>query len=372
MKKFVLGLVSGVILTASTVAYASDAIQAYLFPVRLEMNGRTLEGDAESPILNYNGLAYAPVRSLVESMGGTVGFERETNTIAVRYPDLAHVRENAELDLTKPEAIRLFGDKYAEIAYPGDYSGLLPEAVELWRYDFGVRGGYRVQNVRQYTETWADVDGLRSGGVRLQLLFGWKEERVAGYTIAYATESGEIRYEVGEEQLKQVADRLMAAKDELEHKHDIRLIFVGAFGQQVELDFRRPADYEKPWSPSELAALRRTVHETAGLSVVQPFPLRLVPFFLKPQPDMAGVITGIDEQKERILIVDQTTLLGEAGMPEAVWVQLNEEGKIVNADGEELAFDDLEVGRQVKAWYDYGIFNDSYPGQTKALKIVAM
>jgi hypothetical protein len=40
MKKFILDLACGVALTATSAVYASDTIQAYLFPAKFVFNGK--------------------------------------------------------------------------------------------------------------------------------------------------------------------------------------------------------------------------------------------------------------------------------------------------------------------------------------------
>ncbi|SED10877.1 hypothetical protein [Paenibacillus sp. GP183] len=42
MKKFLIGLTCGIALTATTAVYASDTIQAYLFPAKIEINGQSV------------------------------------------------------------------------------------------------------------------------------------------------------------------------------------------------------------------------------------------------------------------------------------------------------------------------------------------
>lgn len=76
MKKFILGLTCGIILTASTAAYATDTIQAYLFPAKFEFNGLSKPLDTnEYVVLNHNGHTYVPVRFVAESMGKIVKYE---------------------------------------------------------------------------------------------------------------------------------------------------------------------------------------------------------------------------------------------------------------------------------------------------------
>jgi hypothetical protein len=77
MKKFLLGLTTGVILAGSTAVYASNSIQALLFPAKVtfHVNGeiKELDGDQTS-ILNYNNKTYIPLRTFAESMGSRVDY----------------------------------------------------------------------------------------------------------------------------------------------------------------------------------------------------------------------------------------------------------------------------------------------------------
>ncbi|MDQ0877504.1 hypothetical protein QFZ77_006163 [Paenibacillus sp. V4I3] len=90
MKKFILGLTCGIILTASTAAYASDTIQAYLFPATFEFNGLSKQLDTnEYVVLNHNGHAYVPVRFVAESMGKIVKYEDDTKIISIEDTNLS-------------------------------------------------------------------------------------------------------------------------------------------------------------------------------------------------------------------------------------------------------------------------------------------
>lgn len=89
MKKFVLGLICGVGLTATTAVYAADTIQAYLFPAKFEVNGQNKEIGSEYTVLNYNGHAYVPVRFVAESMGALVKYEDTTRTISIEQTNLS-------------------------------------------------------------------------------------------------------------------------------------------------------------------------------------------------------------------------------------------------------------------------------------------
>ncbi|MDQ0888933.1 hypothetical protein QFZ81_004021 [Paenibacillus sp. V4I9] len=75
MKKFITGLVIGIGVTSATAAYASDTIQAFLFPADIVINGHVKNVDGkEYALLNYNGHAYVPVRYVAENMGAYVEY----------------------------------------------------------------------------------------------------------------------------------------------------------------------------------------------------------------------------------------------------------------------------------------------------------
>jgi hypothetical protein len=75
LKKFILGLICGIALTATTAVYASDSIQAYLFPAFFKINGLNAPlDDKEYAVLNYQGHAYVPVRFIAEQLGAFVDY----------------------------------------------------------------------------------------------------------------------------------------------------------------------------------------------------------------------------------------------------------------------------------------------------------
>jgi hypothetical protein len=77
LKKFVVGLICGAALSMTTVAFASDTIQAILFPSKItfEMKGNQVVLDTnENPVLNYNDKTYIPLRAFAEAMGASVDF----------------------------------------------------------------------------------------------------------------------------------------------------------------------------------------------------------------------------------------------------------------------------------------------------------
>ncbi len=83
MKKFVVGLICGAALSMTTVAFASDTIQAILFPSKItfEMKGNQVVLDTnENPVLNYNNKTYIPLRAFAEAMGASVDFVAGSET----------------------------------------------------------------------------------------------------------------------------------------------------------------------------------------------------------------------------------------------------------------------------------------------------
>lgn len=85
MKKFIAGLIFGLVISLAAVAYASDTIQAYLFPAKITVNGKEASMGEEYKILNYEGHAYLPIRYVGEYIGGFVDYDEDTNTITLNY-----------------------------------------------------------------------------------------------------------------------------------------------------------------------------------------------------------------------------------------------------------------------------------------------
>lgn len=89
LKKFMLGLLCGIAIAASSVVYASDTIQAYLFPAKFVFNGQTKELSGGYTTLNYMGHVYVPVRFVAESLGKLVKYEEDTKVISIDDTNLS-------------------------------------------------------------------------------------------------------------------------------------------------------------------------------------------------------------------------------------------------------------------------------------------
>jgi hypothetical protein len=85
MKKFIMGVVVGGILSLTSVVAASDSIQTYLFEAYFTINGHSTTVDKGYSVLNYNGSAYVPVRFLAEQLGASVDYNDVNKEIVINH-----------------------------------------------------------------------------------------------------------------------------------------------------------------------------------------------------------------------------------------------------------------------------------------------
>lgn len=93
MKKL---LLAGAIVTLSIVSLpkqvgTSNDIEASLFTVSVSVNNKDLTF-SNSPILNYEGKAYLPVRELVDEIDGVVSYVEEKRKIEINIPSMFNKR----------------------------------------------------------------------------------------------------------------------------------------------------------------------------------------------------------------------------------------------------------------------------------------
>ena|GEM_PF-1616526 len=78
MKKFIVGLLCGIVLCFSTAAVASNGIKAVLFPSKITFHSgnqvKELSHAEGTEVLNYNNRTYIPLRAFVEATGAVVNF----------------------------------------------------------------------------------------------------------------------------------------------------------------------------------------------------------------------------------------------------------------------------------------------------------
>lgn len=84
----------GLAIACSTVIFASDSIQALLFPASFEINGSNIGLNNDYKVLNVDGHAYVPIRFIAENLGATIDYDAESEKIFVK---------NKILDLTDPD-----------------------------------------------------------------------------------------------------------------------------------------------------------------------------------------------------------------------------------------------------------------------------
>ncbi|WNR45359.1 stalk domain-containing protein [Paenibacillus roseipurpureus] len=172
MKKFMLGLLCGIGLTASTAVLASETISAYLFPATFEINGKSKELDSEYKVLNYNNHAYVPIRFISESLGLGVRYIDRDRVISIsneptnadetaRKVWLTQYRLNVGNDEVYVRSI--LGAPYAERTNDDNQQA-------VWRYDFAAASDY------QYNGLSIDLEGLKEGKVNGQLIIHWSDD----------------------------------------------------------------------------------------------------------------------------------------------------------------------------------------------------
>ncbi|NEN85839.1 stalk domain-containing protein [Paenibacillus elgii] len=83
MRKYVIGFVFGTFVSMSTMVYASDAIQAFLFPVKISFNEKRMDM-SEYKVLNYENHAYVPIRFIAENIGISIDYNANLNEIALK------------------------------------------------------------------------------------------------------------------------------------------------------------------------------------------------------------------------------------------------------------------------------------------------
>ncbi|WP_171655112.1 stalk domain-containing protein [Paenibacillus foliorum] len=84
MKKFILGLVLGGLLSISTAAYATNSLEVLLFPVHFLINGQSKQVTNGYTVFNYNGNAYVPIRFIAENMAAEVVYDEAYNRVRIQ------------------------------------------------------------------------------------------------------------------------------------------------------------------------------------------------------------------------------------------------------------------------------------------------
>lgn len=89
-----MGLCCGLLFAGTSVAVASDSIQALLFPASFEINGTQMVMSKDYKVLNVDGHVYVPIRYVAVNLGATIDYDADLQKIFVK---------NAALNITDPD-----------------------------------------------------------------------------------------------------------------------------------------------------------------------------------------------------------------------------------------------------------------------------
>ncbi|MBU7315697.1 stalk domain-containing protein [Paenibacillus oleatilyticus] len=169
MKKFILGLLCGAVLAASTAVYASDEIRATLFPVKLKFNGEVRDTGSRFAILNYDGHTYVPLRFMAENLGAGAVYDEEARTVSVvsEPKNASDAQKKIWAATYRLERGMEAKDVKSVLGEPSFLTLIDSSKQQLWRYDFGAAAGYSSGGLS------ADTEGLRRGDLEGQLFIRW-------------------------------------------------------------------------------------------------------------------------------------------------------------------------------------------------------
>jgi hypothetical protein len=85
MKRFVLGLILGTLLSLSSVAVASNKFEVIEQSINLVFNGKQMSLGQEYVAFNYDGHLYLPIRYFAESMGAAIGYNSTNETVSILF-----------------------------------------------------------------------------------------------------------------------------------------------------------------------------------------------------------------------------------------------------------------------------------------------
>lgn len=85
MKKFIGGLVCGIVISLCTAVYAEKLGELNLFPVAFKFNDKTVSLEENYVSLNYEGHTYVPLRFIAENLGALVSYDSRSGTVSILY-----------------------------------------------------------------------------------------------------------------------------------------------------------------------------------------------------------------------------------------------------------------------------------------------
>jgi len=174
-------------------------------------------------------------------------------------------------------------------------------------------------------------------------------------------------HEFSQSYLEAILQKIIDNREQIERQHSIRFNMGNVENDQMWIEIRNHGNIEKAISEPELAEIKKTLFEIANIE----FPLSLtIRECCTREADITGTITEVDQEKNRLLVIDEREIFEYTGEPMATWIQLTDDGKVYPSGKESpIPLNQTLVGKEAKAW-TVGIYLTSNPGQTSAVKVV--
>ncbi len=169
------------------------------------------------------------------------------------------------------------------------------------------------------------------------------------------------------ERIQNIQNRIVEAWPEIRDRHSVELRFALTENDVVYLDIRSFGDFERTLTQEDREAIRDSLFELIG----EEFEVEIAGGgCCDGPPAVTGIVKQFDAASGRVLIVNEDKMIGDSDMPDAYWISLASDGKVIAGDEEPVGvLDESLVGKQAQVWTT-GMVNQSYPAQTGAIKIV--
>ncbi|MFC5469363.1 hypothetical protein ACFPPD_11580 [Cohnella suwonensis] len=194
------------------------------------------------------------------------------------------------------------------------------------------------------------------------------QEQIAGNSPSASAAPEEELAPMPDGGLDPVMEKLKERANELAKKQDMAILWYGAgAGEMIEMNVRSYGDIEHKLTDKELDAFMISLFEWNG----EPFPIKMtVSECCGDELGPLGVVTEIDMERNRILVVSATEKNGNTEDPAAVWIGLTDDAKVyVDGKPAPREFDESLIGKEARAWTT-GIVEQSYPSQVTGIKVM--
>ncbi len=163
----------------------------------------------------------------------------------------------------------------------------------------------------------------------------------------------------------QIPERL-SKLNEVYDRLSLELIEINPKKDGIYLTVRKLYHHREKLSKEEEEQLRQAIYEALD----QSFPLYLDTYLISDKPNIVGIISKIDSQESKILVVDKEPFAMNAPvMQNANWLSFSKDATLRSKNGQQsITFDDFKIGQQVEAWTSK-FKAMSYPAQTRAYEL---